>query len=161
MSKEKMNEINNLLKQSVALEKKAYSEYVKTATSESIKSLVTAGLPFEKAASLVAAEFEVSEDIRDKVSTISMMDKVAEYVDFLESKVQNLETTSKEQAIKEPMTKLASFGLEEEELKTLSGLDSKLLEKIAAASGPLEMGHRVGPSLNRTDPLISWILGTA
>lgn len=153
-----MNEITTLLRKRAELEKVAYTEFVKSATSESIKLLVGASVPFEKAASMVAASFEDSMELKEKIDSFTLLEKIAEYIDSFDSKVIGMEAAAKEQTIRAPMTKLASYGLTEQELKSLSDLEPELLEKIAATPNPSEMGHRVGVALEKSDPFINWIL---
>lgn len=160
-----MSNIVELLKKNSDLEKQAYSEYVKHATSGGIAVLVSKGLPFEKAASLVKQACAESEELRAKEESFTLLEKAAEYLAELESKVFSLtkqaENASDVEIKKAPLEKLSSLGFTQEELDALRKVDSGtgLLDKVANVhSTPWGMGKAAGVVREKTDPLLEFIL---
>jgi len=152
----------DLLKQNVELEKKAYAEYVKEMTSAGIQAGVKAGLPFEKAASLVKEACEASEELEFRSLNFTLMEKAAEELETLQSRLAELEKTASKIAHKatvaEPLNKLANLGFSEAEIEALEGVDKGILEKMAqSASAPVEMGSRVGFAIEKMDPLLVFL----
>ena len=158
-----MNTLVALIKQNVELEKKAYSEFVKEMTSAGIQAGVQAGLPFEKAASLVETACKESEELELRAINFQLLEKAAETIEALELKVAGLEKAAgvieHRTANKEPLNKLAQLGFTEEEIEAMEQVNSGLLNKVAnASSAPVEMGTRVGPAIEKMDPLLHFLL---
>jgi nucleoid-associated protein YgaU len=159
-----MTTIVSLLKQNVELEKKAYSEYVKEMTSAGIQVGVKAGIPFEKAATLVKEACASSEELEFRSLNFTLMEKAAEEIEAKDAHIAELEKSAAKIAHKatasEPINKLAQLGFSEAELDALEGVDSNLLQKVAnSASAPVGMGSGVGMAIEKMDPLLAFLVG--
>lgn len=161
-----MSQIVEQVKNKVELEKKAYFEYVKSFSGSSIAALVQGGVAFEKAAELTKQACEENPRAVSMLSDIEVFEKIAEYIEELEAKVEILEKSAGELetevkiANSEPLNKLASIGFSEEEIAQISMLPENLQEKVASVNAqPWEMGSGVGIPREKTDPLLEFILG--
>ena len=163
-----MNETVALLNKTLELEKKAYVDYVTSLSSSGIAALVKGGVAFEKAASLIKAACDADPKAQSLASSISVFEKIAEYIDQQDAHIQELEKSASE--IKEtaeslvdpanPLNKLASIGFTKEEIEMMSELPENLLTKVASAnSQPWEMGGGAGIPREKTDPMLEFILG--
>lgn len=160
-----MSVIVEQLKKAAGLEKQAYFDYVKSFSSATIASLVKGGVQFEKAASLAQEVCQKDSKVQSLFSNYELMDKVAEYVEVLESKAVEFEKLAgrieKEEKIEasEPLSKLAQYGFSNEEIEQMSALPDQLLEKVASVnSKPWEMGAGAGIPREKTDPMLEFIL---
>lgn len=160
-----MSKLVELLHQNAEIEKKAYSQFVESFTSASIQAAVKAGIPFEKAASLVkqACEQESSElDIR--AVNFTLMEKAAEEILRLEAVMADLEKSAsvlaRKEEVKEPMSKLAQLGFSEAELAAMQSVDAGILEKVAnLTAAPASLGTPVGIQREKTDPILDFVYG--
>lgn len=154
----------DLLNKNVELEKKAYASYIENYTATSIAAAVKGGLPFEKAASLVKEACASSSELEMKALNFTLMEKAAEEITALQAKVAEFEKKASEEAIdeavKEPMDKLAQLGFSKEEIKAMQSVDEHFLHKVASVvSSPVSMGTPVGFAREKTDPIIEFCFG--
>lgn len=156
-----------LLKQASDMEAKSYASYVTSFTSSGIARLVTGGISFEKAASLMREACETDSTLSAIKANIVAFEKSAEYITELESKVLDLEKsaseikpTNKKPDADNPMSKLASAGFSAEEIEMISQLPENLMTKVAnVGSQPWEMGGGAGMAREKTDPMLEFLLG--
>jgi uncharacterized protein YoxC len=159
--------IKDLVLNDLSLEKKAFEETVKSLTGTAIAELVRAGIPFEKAASVVKEASEQADEFTERKRRIMVLSKVAEYVEEVEEKVSKLEKVAEQvrvqeetpSEVKESIEKLASVGFTEEEIEHMKVINQGLIEKMAkAATAPASMGGRVGVPREKTDALLEFLL---
>ena len=153
------------LSSAAGMEKKAYFDYVKAYSSSAIAALVKGRVSLEKAASLVKETINSDSRANSLKTNCAVLEKAAEYVASLETKVSELEkfaqATDQEKKIEEstPMSKLANIGFSKEELTYMASLPENLVEKVASiGSKPWEMGSGAGFAREKTDPLLEFIL---
>lgn len=162
-----MNKTIELLAKAGELEKKAYAQYVSSFTQGMIVNLVKGGVPFEKAASLTQTACDADERVQGYLTNVLTFEKVAEYIEQLETKVSTLEKSANEANAKiveldaeNPMHKLAAAGFSKEEIEMMSALPNQLIDKVASNNAkPWEMGGAVGVPREKTDPLLEFLLG--
>lgn len=163
-----MNETVALLNKTLELEKKAYVDYVTSLSSSGIAALVKGGVAFEKAASLIKEACDADAKAQSLASNISVFEKIAEYIDQQDARIQELEKSASEtkETVESlidpanPLNKLASIGFTKEEIEMMSELPENLLTKVASAnSQPWEMGGGAGIPREKTDPMLEFILG--
>lgn len=158
--------IKEELDQAIKLEKKAYTDYVTSYSKVSITALVKGGIQLEKAASIVK-EACLSDAIATRISnSISLLEKIANYVDSVETKLEGLQQFAEQ--VKEaeeihaskPMNKLAQIGFSDEELAYINSLPDTIIEKVAnVTTRPWEMGGGVGMAIEGDmDPLLAFLL---
>lgn len=159
--------IFELLNRASDLEKKAYTEYVSNFTKAGIVKLVQGGVPFEKAAHVMKEACEKDSTLSALKTNAVAFEKAAEYIAELEAKVVEVEKVAEEASVeakkndeKDPLHKLASFGIfSEEEIQMMSHMPSDLIEKVASVGAqPEGMGSAVGIPREKTDPLLEFIL---
>lgn len=163
-----MNETVALLNKALELEKKAYIDYVTSFSSSGIAALVKGGVAFEKAASLIQEACSSDGKAQSLASNIAIFEKVAEYIDQQDARIQELEKSASEikQEVESridpenPLNKLASIGFSKEEIEMMAELPDNLLTKVASAnSQPWELGGGAGFPREKTDPILEFILG--
>ncbi len=121
----------------------------------SVKDLMSEGIPFEKAASLVEKEVENLEDSL----MAQILEKAASYINELEDKVSELQAKINERDEGSDIhIKLASAGFTEDEIQVLQSSPS-LMDKVASATQePWSLGQGAGVKREKTDPLLEFIL---
>jgi hypothetical protein len=146
-------------------EKQAHEEYIRDFTASTIAHLMQGGVDAEKAALLAKEACLKDDNLVKSVSKSVILEKVAQYIEALETEntkmAAKIETTPVEQKAERPehLKKLAALGFTDEELDALENVPTDVMQKVAsAASEPWEMGRGVGPAVDKTDPLLSWIL---
>lgn len=163
-----MNDTTQLLQRAAEMEKKAYTEYVTSFTSSGIMGLVQGGVDFDKASGIVKEACDSNSTLAGIKANIEAFEKTAEYIQELESKIEDLEKAAalapvleKEKAEKiGPMSKLASAGFSEEEINMISQLPENLMTKVAnVGSQPWDMGGATGIPREKTDPMLEFLLG--
>ena len=153
-----MNTVLDLLKQTVELEKKAYTERITAFSSTSIAALSQAGVEFEKAARLVSKVCDQDPSLAAAYGNVALLEKVAQYIEELEARPVQ-EVAAPAPVITEEMSKLASLGFTPEEIHTMQEVNDALLNKVASAvSAPVEMGSPAGFPREKTDPLLEFML---
>lgn len=162
-SRNNMSRIVELLKEVADIEKKAYSQTVTSFSANSIAALAKSGMPFEKAASVVADACEKDESLSKMAMQYLLLEKIAEHVEALELRCEELTKVAQEVEIvesDEQIDKLASLGFSKDEISAMRQVDIGLVEKVASVTAaPVEMGAGVGVPRERTDPLLEFILG--
>ena len=158
-----MSRIVELLKEVAEMEKKAYSQTITSFSANSIAALAKSGVPFEKAASLVAEACETNEEFTRKATQYLLLEKVAEYLEQLDTEKEELSKVAEAHAVSDQadqIDKLASLGFSKEEISAMRQVDAGIIEKVASvAAAPVEMGAGVGMPREKTDPLLEFLLG--
>jgi hypothetical protein len=160
-----MSEIVTLLTKSAELEKQAYFNYIKSFSSAGISALVKGGMQFDTAAGYIKAAAMKDATISQMGEKVQVLEKTAEYVLNLETKLEGLEKIAAEYKQEEkvmesePLTKLAGLGFSRDEVEQLSSLPEDLIQKMASVgSQPWELGTGAGMKREQTDPLLEFIL---
>ena len=161
-----MSKITELLIKFAQEEQAEHKEYLKDFSTATMAHLVQGGLDREKAASITKEACLRDETLVKSVNRAFVLEKVAEYIDQLESDNAKLQVKISEMPVEkqaeeqpEAMKKLASIGFTAEEMESLKDIPESVLDKVAAVgSQPWELGHGAGPRVDNVDPLLSWIL---
>lgn len=161
-----MSKISEQLIKYAQEEKQAHEEYVKDFSSATIAHLMQGGVEKEKALLLTKEACLRDENLVKSISKAVVLEKVAAYITAIEEENLKLQAKISTQAdekqaeeMPEHLKKLAQLGFSDDELEALKDVPGKVLEKVAGAAGePWEMGKGVGPAVQKTDPLLDWIL---
>lgn len=157
-----MSNIKETLKQSIELEKKAHFDYLTNLSASAIAGLVRGGVEFEKAASLVKQACDENSRAREMLEKAAVLDEALTVITDLEDKLEKkAEVVAKIETSKEPLDKLAELGYSKEDLEAFASLPNDLIEKVASSAGqPSGMGSGVGIPMEKTDPLLQFLLGS-
>lgn len=160
-----MSNIPTLLKKTVEIEKTAQYEFIKDYTASTMAHLMKAGVAHEKAASIAREACLQNANLADIVKRAALLEKTAEYIEYLEKQVSEMGTSIEKKAeaatveVPEHLQKLASLGFSQEEISALSGVSDDLVEKVASAvSEPWSLGKAAGVSGMPSDPLLDFCL---
>lgn len=129
-----------------------------TVQSAAIATLVVKGLPMEKAASLVAQEFDDSTSA-SFAEMADVLTKAAAYVEELETKLAEAEAAKpieKAAHVAEATDTLHTYGMTDADIERLP---EDMLQKVASMiQTPFSMGEPSGMAADKTDPLTAWLL---
>jgi len=96
------------------------------------------------------------------------LEKVAEYIDTLETEISEKDEQIEKAASVQPETKakndlhekLASIGFTDEEIEMMDQLPDTMVTKMAsAAEQPWGLGQGAGPAREKTDPFLEFLVG--
>ena len=149
-------------------EKKAHQEYIKDFSTATIAHLVQGGVSRDKAAGLAKEACMRDETLIKSINRALILEKVAEYINSLESEVAKLQVKIDEMPVEKTAgekegtavdDRLAALGLTSEELEALQDVPTTVLDKVASVvSRPWDLGKGVGPAVLNKDPLLAWIM---
>jgi len=160
-----MSNIPALLKQSAELEKTAQYEYIRDYTASTMAHLMKAGVPHEKAAFFAREACMNNKDLVGIIKRASLLEKTAEYMAELETKIETLGVAIEKKAedskveLPEHLQKLSNLGFSQEEIDAIQEMPNELVEKVASAvTEPWSMGKAAGVALAEEDPLLKFIM---
>lgn len=162
-----MSKVSEQLVKYAQEEKKAHEEYIKDFSTSTIAHLVKGGVERLKAGVIVKEALLRNSELTSSVGRANILEKTAQYIEVLEEENIKLQVkistaspvVEKQAEIPEHLKKLAQLGFTPEELEAMKDVPEKVLEKVADTAGqPWELGKGVGPAVEKTDPLLDWIL---
>lgn len=160
-----MSAIPSLLKKEAEIGKQAQYNFVRDFTASTIAHLMKGGVSAGAASEFAKEACEKHPDIQENFRQILVLEKAAEYIEQLETQVDQLNSqlaeavNSEAPVVSEHIQKLAKAGFSQEELTYLQSMPDELIEKVATVtSEPWQLGKAAGVERGPSDPLLDFIL---
>lgn len=163
-----MSKISEQLVKYAQEEKAAHEAYIRDFSATAIAHLTQGGVDRTKAILLTKEACLRNESVVASINKTNILEKVAQYIEAIEDEnvklAAKLESQTPEQKpveVPEHFKKLAALGFTDEEMKTMEGVSTHVLEKIARTAESADefgLGRGVGPRVANMDPFLEFLL---